>query len=148
MEEHFLPYGELSAVELEDVQVNDSSEQEARVNFTTRGAAEQAFTKGKCWKDHNLKFMWLTPANSGNTTVSRERSLSAPPSEPLDTTNGNSEEKSRNSANHEAIVSESEHKDSETKNGSENMKTEQDEDLQCATSQVSSAKQSPEDNVC
>lgn len=148
LEEHFLPYGELSAVELEDVQVNDSSEQEARVNFTTRGAAEQAFTKGKCWKDHNLKFMWLTPTNSGNATVSRERSLSAPPSEPLDTTNGNSEEKSRNSANHEAIVSESEHKDSETKNGSENMKTEQDEDLQCATSQVSSAKQSPEDNVC
>lgn len=146
LKEHFLPYGELSAVELEDVQVDDSSQQEARLNFTTRGAAEQAFIKGKCWKEHNLKFMWVTPTNSGNATIRRERSLSAPPREPLDTTDGNSEENLGNS--HEAIVSDNEHKDSETKNGSEFMKTEQDEDLQCPTSQESSAKQSPKDSVC
>jgi RNA-binding protein 26 len=146
LKEHFLPYGELSAVELEDVQVGDSSQQEARLNFTTRGAAEQAFIKGKCWKEHNLKFMWVAPTNSGNATIRRERSLSAPPREPLDTTDGNSEENLGNS--HEAIVSDNEHKDSETKNGSEFMKTEQDEDLQCPTSQESSAKQSPKGSVC
>lgn len=150
MKEHFLPYGELSAVELEDVQVNDSSQQEARINFTTRRAAERAFINGKCWKDHNLKFMWLTPTNSSNATGSRERSLSAPPKEPLDT-DDHSEEKLGNSVNpEETIVSDGEHKDSETKNGLELMETElgAGEDLQCTTSPVSSAKQSPEGNVC
>ncbi|XP_058778643.1 zinc finger CCCH domain-containing protein 41-like [Vicia villosa] len=149
LKEHFLPYGELSTVELEDVEVNDSIEQEAHLNFTTRGAAEQAFIKGKCWKDHNLKFTWLAPTNSGNgnATVSRERSLSAPPREPLDT-EGQSEEKLGNSVNHESIVSDGEHKYSETKSPSGLTKKEQDEDLQCTTSRVSSAEQSPKDNVC
>lgn len=148
LKEHFCPYGELSSVELEDVQVNDSSQQEARLNFTTRGAAEQAFIKGKCWKDHNLRFMWMTPTNSGNATVSRERSLSVPPSEPLDT-DSHSEEKLENSVNHhESIVPDGEHKDSETKNGLELMETEPGEDQHSTTCQVSSAKQSPERNVC
>lgn len=92
--------------------------------------------------------MWMTPTNSGNATVSRERSLSVPPSEPLDT-DSHSEEKLENSVNHhESIVPDGEHKDSETKNGLELMETEPGEDQHCTTCQVSSAKQSPERNVC
>lgn len=145
MKEHFSPYGELSTVELEDVQVNDCSQHEARINFTNRRAAERAFINGKCWKDHDLKFMWVTP-NSSNATGSRERSLSAP-REPLDT-DDHAEEKLRNSGNQEAAVSDGEHKDSETKNGLELMETEPGEDIQCTTSQVSSANESPKDNIC
>ncbi|XP_061373486.1 zinc finger CCCH domain-containing protein 41 [Gastrolobium bilobum] len=146
LKEHFLPYGELSAVEVEHVQANDCSQEEAHITFTTRRAAERAFSDGKCWKDHNLKFMWLAPTNSSNATGSRERSLSAP-KEPLDTED-HSEEKLENSVNQEAIVSDGELKHSETKNGLENMEIEPGEDLQSTPRQVSSAKQSPEGNVC
>nr|KYP54841.1 Zinc finger CCCH domain-containing protein 41 [Cajanus cajan] len=146
LKEHFSPYGELSTVELEDVQVNDSSQQEAHLTFTTRWAAEKAFTNGKCWKDQNLKFMWLTPSSSSNATGSRERSLSAP-KEPLDS-DDHSEEKLGSSVNQEAIVSDGEHKNSETNNGLELMEMEPSEDPQCTTRQVSSPKQSPDGNVC
>ena len=155
MKEHFLPYGELSTVELEDLQVDGSSQQEARIIFTTRRAAERAFINGKCWKDHNLKFMWLTPSNSSNAAGSRERSLSAP-KEPLDKDN-HSEEQLENSANQEATVSDeeqqnsenngSERKFSEIDNGLEHMEMDQGEDLQCTPGQ-DSAKQSPDGSVC
>ncbi|XP_027357592.1 zinc finger CCCH domain-containing protein 41 [Abrus precatorius] len=139
LKEHFLPYGELSAVELEDVQVNDSSQQEAHITFATRRAAERAFINGKSWKEHNLKFMWLS-----NATGSRERSLSAP-KEPLDT-DDHSEEKLGNSVNQEAISGE--HKNSETQNGLEPMEMDPCEDPQCTPRQVASDKQSPEGNGC
>ncbi|RDX60789.1 Zinc finger CCCH domain-containing protein 41, partial [Mucuna pruriens] len=145
LKEHFSPYGDLSAVELEDVQVNDSSQQEAHITFTTRWAAERAYINGKCWKDHNLKFMWLTPTSSSNATGSRERSLSSP-KEPLDT-DDHSEEKLGNSVDQEAIVSDGEHENSETKNGLELVKMEPSEDPQCTTGQVSSPKQSPGGNL-
>ncbi|KAK7271650.1 hypothetical protein RJT34_27727 [Clitoria ternatea] len=145
LKEHFFPYGEISAVELEDVQVNDSSEQEAHIIFTTRQAAERAFINGKCWKEQNLKFIWFTP-NPSNGMGSRERSQSAP-KEPLDT-DDHSDEKLGNSVNLEAITSGGEHKDSETKNGLELMETEESEDSQCTPRQVSPADQSPESNVC
>ena len=152
MKEHFSPYGELSAVELEDVQVNDSSQQEAHITFTTRWAAERAFINGKCWNDHNLKFTWLTPTSSSsissNATASRERSLSAP-KEPLDS-DDHSEENLENCVNQEAVVSDDEHKNSETRNGLELTEMEPSEDPQCTTRQVSSPKQSPEaeGNAC
>lgn len=148
MKEHFLPFGELSAVEVEDVQVNDISQQEAHITFTTRRAAERAFINGKCWKDHNLKFTWLAPSNSSNAAGSRERSLSAPKKEPFDT-DDHSEEKFESSVNQEAIVSDNEHRSSETKNGMEHMEMEPGEDLQCTPRQeVSCAKPSPENNGC
>lgn len=128
------------------MQVNDSSEQEARINFTTRRAAEQAFINGKYWKDHNLKFVWLTSTSSSNGTGSRECSLSVP-KEPLDT-DDHSEQKVGNSVNQEVTVSDGDHKASEAKNSLELMETEPGEDLHCTTSRVSSAKQSPKDNVC
>ncbi|KAG2399454.1 uncharacterized protein HKW66_Vig0080640 [Vigna angularis] len=43
LKKHFSPFGELSFVELEDVQINDNSQQEAHITFTTRWAAERAF---------------------------------------------------------------------------------------------------------
>lgn len=84
MKEHFSPYGELSSVELEEVGVHDSSQSEARISFATRQAAERAFINGKCWKDHNLKFMWLTYSSSSNDSGGRKVSSSAP-KEPIDT---------------------------------------------------------------
>ncbi|KAK7266049.1 hypothetical protein RIF29_18688 [Crotalaria pallida] len=141
LKEHFLPYGELSAMELEDVQVDDSIQQEARITFTTRRAAERAFINGKCWKDQNLQFKWLTPSNSSNATGSSERSLSAP-KEPSDT-DDRSEEKCVSSLNQEAnvVISDGEHRSCETKHGVEHMEMEPGEDLQCA-------KKSPESNGC
>ena len=67
MREHFSPYGEISNVELEDVDTcNSGIESElskdcsACVSFITRRSAERAFTAGKCWQGHDLKFVWLT----------------------------------------------------------------------------------------
>ncbi|KAE9612696.1 hypothetical protein Lal_00005853 [Lupinus albus] len=140
LKEHFLPYGELSAVDLEDVQVNDSCQQEARITFTTRSAAECAFVNGKVWEDNNLKFVWLTPSNSSSAAGSSEHSIS-PPKEPLDADDC-SEEKCVSSVNQEAnVVSDDEHRNCETKNGVEHMEMEPVEDLHCA-------KQSPESNDC
>lgn len=72
LKDHFSPYGEISALELEDVGDHDSSQSEARIRFTTRQAAERAFVNGKKWKDHTLKFIWMTPSNS-----STDRKVSA-----------------------------------------------------------------------
>ncbi|KAI9075557.1 hypothetical protein K1719_042463 [Acacia pycnantha] len=68
LKDHFSPYGEISAIELEDEGDHDSSQSEARICFTTCQAAWKAFNNGKSWKDHNLKFMWLTPSNSSSDT--------------------------------------------------------------------------------
>jgi len=132
-------------VELEDVQINDSSQQEAHVTFTTRWAAERAFINGKCWNDHNLKFMWLAPTGSSNATGGRERSLCAP-KEPLDS-DDHSKEKLGNSVNQEVIESDGENKNSETRNGLKLMEMEPIEDPQSTTREVSSPKHSPEGSV-
>jgi len=145
LKEHFSPYGELSSVELEDGQTNDSSQQEAHITFTTRWAAERAFSNGKCWNEQNLKFMWLTPTISSNATGGRERSLSAS-KEPLDS-DDHSKEKSGNSVDQEGIESNGENKNSETRNGLELVEMEPNEDPQ-STTEVSSPKQSPEGSVC
>ncbi|CAJ1946657.1 unnamed protein product [Sphenostylis stenocarpa] len=147
LKEHFSHYGELSSVELEDVQINDTSQQEAHITFTTRWAAERAYSNGKCWKDQNLKFMWITPTSSSNaTTGSRERSLSTP-KEPIDS-DDHSKEKIGNSLNQQVIESDGENKNSETRNGLELMEMEPSEDSQSTTRQVSSPKHSPEGSVC
>ncbi|KAI3463028.1 hypothetical protein Pfo_019691 [Paulownia fortunei] len=71
LEEHFTTYGNLSLVELEKSEIQETNDASvtpdvlARVSFTTRHSAEKAFLHGKCWQGHNMQFMWLTPANSG-----------------------------------------------------------------------------------
>ncbi|KAF7819541.1 zinc finger CCCH domain-containing protein 41 [Senna tora] len=176
LKEHFSPYGELSAVELEDVGVHDGSQAEARICFATRQAAERAFINGKCWKEHNLKFMWLTSSNSSNDSGGKKVSPSAPkkpvetddlPKEndqvmqeaiisgdklPLDSGTKNSLEHTNDDPEDkdcvmpEAIQS----GDEEPFNSGSKIGSEHrdtgEEDLQC--SRVSSDEQSPEDNVC
>ncbi|XP_024977717.1 zinc finger CCCH domain-containing protein 41-like isoform X2 [Cynara cardunculus var. scolymus] len=76
LKEHFSPYGDLSKVQLEDVDpttegnavLPKTSKASARIYFTTRHAAEKAFINGKSWKGHNLQFVWL----NSNKDVSRE----------------------------------------------------------------------------
>ncbi|KAI3670081.1 hypothetical protein L6452_41699 [Arctium lappa] len=77
LKEHFSPYGDLSKVQLEDVEPSEgnavpkTSKTSARIHFTTRHAAEKAFLSGKSWKGHNLQFVWL---NSSKDVASRETS--------------------------------------------------------------------------
>ncbi|XP_057464365.1 zinc finger CCCH domain-containing protein 41-like [Actinidia eriantha] len=80
LKEHFSAYGELSAVELEDVGSSDSVASKnfaAHISFTTRNSAEKAFAKGNCLQGHDLQFMWLAPTNSGNDNGVRENPTSA-----------------------------------------------------------------------
>ena len=79
MKEHFSSYGDLSTVELEDMDVSESEASKicsACITFTTRRSAERAFVNGKCWQDHNLKFMWLTSSNSRSDSGGSENSPS------------------------------------------------------------------------
>ncbi|XP_062106918.1 zinc finger CCCH domain-containing protein 41 [Humulus lupulus] len=85
MREHFLPYGDISNVELEAVEAcNGSSESElskecsACISFIARRSAERAFTSGKSWQGHDLKFVWLPSSNPSNDqSGGRENSPSA-----------------------------------------------------------------------
>lgn len=84
LKEHFISYGDVATVDLEDVEALDDGNGSgaprncsARVTFTTRRSAERAFVNGKCWEGHNLHFMWLTSNNSGNELSGREGSPSA-----------------------------------------------------------------------
>lgn len=65
IKEHFSSHGDLSTVELEDSEGQDSKSCSARISFTTRQSAEKAFTV-KSWQGHNLQFAWL---KSSNTTT-------------------------------------------------------------------------------
>ncbi|CAA0828529.1 Zinc finger CCCH domain-containing protein 41 [Striga hermonthica] len=71
LEEHFSAYGELSSLELEESQQEDTKDAPvppnvtARVSFTTRHYAEKAFSHGKSWHGHNLQFTWLKFIGSG-----------------------------------------------------------------------------------
>ncbi|KAI4350656.1 hypothetical protein L6164_005090 [Bauhinia variegata] len=122
LKEHFLQYGDLSAVEVGDVSVDDRGQSEARITFTTRHAAERAFINGKCWKDHNLTFVWVNSSNPSNE-IGREQSPAT--KEPSDT-----EGKLGNSDTQEDIISVSEEPiNSETKIGLEQYLGEPSEDL-------------------
>ncbi|XP_050383611.1 zinc finger CCCH domain-containing protein 41 [Argentina anserina] len=73
IKEHFAPYGDISNVELEDLESHDcgsaldvSEKCSARITFATRRSAEKAFLNGKCWEGCDLKFVWLTSSNSSN----------------------------------------------------------------------------------
>ncbi|GLU11314.1 hypothetical protein SLE2022_280690 [Rubroshorea leprosula] len=73
LKEHFSQYGDLSAVELEDVEAPDGDNGSetlkncsVHVSFSTCHQAERAFVNGNCWDGHNLKFAWLMPDNPSN----------------------------------------------------------------------------------
>ncbi|KAK9061707.1 hypothetical protein SSX86_018890 [Deinandra increscens subsp. villosa] len=81
LKEHFSQFGDLSKVELDDLEPADSENDPANtkysacVHFTTRHSAEKAFSNGKCWNGHNLQFSWLKSSNNGKNG---ESSLSTP----------------------------------------------------------------------
>ncbi|KAA3464317.1 zinc finger CCCH domain-containing protein 41-like [Gossypium australe] len=81
LKEHFLQYGDLSAVEIEDVENDNDMGSEAMNNcsivitYGTRRSAERAYVNGKCWQGNNLQFTWLT---SSNDPSSKETSSSTP----------------------------------------------------------------------
>ncbi|KAH1038638.1 hypothetical protein J1N35_040381 [Gossypium stocksii] len=84
LKEHFLQYGDLSAVEIEDVENENDMGSEAMNNcsivitYGTRRSAERAYVNGKCWQGNNLQFTWLTSSNSSNDPSSKETSSSTP----------------------------------------------------------------------
>ncbi|KAG8501525.1 hypothetical protein CXB51_004027 [Gossypium anomalum] len=84
LKEHFLQYGDLSAVEIEDVENDNDMGSEAMNNcsivitYGTRRSAERAYVNGKCWQGINLQFTWLTSSNSSNDPSSKETSSSTP----------------------------------------------------------------------
>lgn len=84
LKEHFSPYGDLSAVEVEDPVANEGSNHNlektencgAQVSFTMRSCAEKAFINGKSWKGHALQFTWLSRSKSNNDDcISKSSSL-------------------------------------------------------------------------
>lgn len=83
MKEHFSSFGELSNVDLEDIELGDNADESigsnkcACVYFATRHSAEKAFSNGKCWKGHNMQFVWLTSSNVSKEDAGREN-LSSP----------------------------------------------------------------------
>ncbi|XP_057481113.1 zinc finger CCCH domain-containing protein 41-like [Actinidia eriantha] len=80
LKNHFSSFGELSAVELEDVESSDSVASRncsARISFTTRSSAEMAFASGKCWQGCNLQFMWLASGNTKHDNGGREDASAA-----------------------------------------------------------------------
>ncbi|XWS30386.1 hypothetical protein CRYUN_Cryun24cG0113000 [Craigia yunnanensis] len=89
LKEHFLQYGDLFSVELEDVENEDDIGSEATKNcsaiitYSTCHSAERAYINGKCWQGNNLQFTWLTSSNSSNDPSSKETSYSTP-KEPLE----------------------------------------------------------------
>lgn len=82
LKEHFSPFGDLSKIELDDLEhVDDkidpqTAKYSARVYFTTRHSAEKAFSSGKCWNGHSLQFSWLKSSNrskDGESPVSSSK---------------------------------------------------------------------------
>ncbi|KDP45327.1 hypothetical protein JCGZ_09576 [Jatropha curcas] len=92
LKEYFSSFGDLSTVELEDVEASngdgDASEIpkycSVRLTFTTRRSAERAFLNGKCWQGNNLQFMWVASSASGSDLSGRENVQSTSKS-PVDT---------------------------------------------------------------
>ncbi|XP_076942595.1 zinc finger CCCH domain-containing protein 41-like [Bidens hawaiensis] len=71
LKEHFSQFGDLSKVELDDLEPADSKndtgnvKSSACVYFTNRHSAEKAFSNGKSWNGHNLQLSWLKSGNNG-----------------------------------------------------------------------------------
>ncbi|KAA3455937.1 zinc finger CCCH domain-containing protein 41 [Gossypium australe] len=120
LKEHFLQYGDLFSVELQDVENedNDDSGSEALkkcsavITYSTRQLAERAYVNGKCWQGNNLQFKWLIY----NTNPSSKETSSSAPKEPLEA-DVTKEEKTAHSVPQEVVGSgngESENSDRES----------------------------------
>uniref|UniRef100_A0A5B6ZEI2 Putative zinc finger CCCH domain-containing protein 41 n=1 Tax=Davidia involucrata TaxID=16924 RepID=A0A5B6ZEI2_DAVIN len=149
LKEHFSMYGDLSTIELEDLESSDSEAFKncsAHISFTTRRSAERAFVNGKCWQGHNLQFMWMTSSSSSNDNGGRENHPSA--SKGPSDANVQPAGEVPSIVSQEAVVSgngESEILEGR-ESGGEHM--EREEDFQSGSSAMSCEKQSPKGDVC
>ncbi|KAF7135445.1 hypothetical protein RHSIM_Rhsim08G0051400 [Rhododendron simsii] len=149
LKEHFSAYGEISAVEIEDVESSDSLASQncsAHISFTTRPSAERAFLNGRCWQGHNLQFTWVVSSNSSNGNGVRENSPSASKM-PSDANLQPAVEVTPIDYHNEAASKDGESKVLDRKeSGGEHMVS--DEHLQSSSSAISCEKQSPKGDVC
>ncbi|KAK8534062.1 hypothetical protein V6N13_028255 [Hibiscus sabdariffa] len=108
LKEHFLQYGDLFSVELQDVENEDTDDIRseplkncsALITYSTRQSAERAYINGKCWQGNNLQFKWLT----SNANPHSKGTSSSTPKEPLEA-DGLAEEKSACSVAQEVAAS-------------------------------------------
>lgn len=113
LKEHFLQYGDLFSVELQDVENEDNDDMgsealkkcSALITYSTRQSAERAYVNGKCWQGNNLQFKWLIY----NTNPSR--TSSSVPKEPLEA-DVTKEEKTAHSVAQEVVGSENSDRES------------------------------------
>ncbi|XVF14061.1 hypothetical protein REPUB_Repub09cG0024300 [Reevesia pubescens] len=153
LKEHFFQYGDLSSVELEDVENDDVMGSEALsdcsvlITYSTRRAAERAYVNGKCWQGNNLQFTWLTSSNSisSNDPSSKETSSSTAKG-PLEA-DVQTEEKLACSVTQKAVASDDgESENSEGESFVEHM--ELPEVSEHSPSPTSSVKESPKGDAC
>lgn len=142
LKEHFSSYGDLNLVELEGSEHGDSSngsdapEISAHISFTTRHAAERAFSSAKFWQGQKLQFKWLAPNVSKINTVKENPAASRKSS---DAVNSFSEEVTSTSFQ-DADASETiESENLEVKK--ENV--DEDDDSKSSSTKISGEKQSP-----
>jgi RNA-binding protein 26 len=149
LKEHFTSYGDLSNVELEDLEASESEGLKncsACITFAARRSAERAFVNGKCWQGHNLKFMWLTSSNSRSDPGVRENSPS--------TQKGHSETEAQAAEKFACIVSEDEVSASENGEPQNQIREscvdhmELGEDSEPDASPTSGEKELPKGDVC
>ncbi|XVF60243.1 hypothetical protein PTKIN_Ptkin08bG0029200 [Pterospermum kingtungense] len=149
LKDHFLQYGDLFSVELEDVENEDDdigSEAlktcSALITYSTRRSAERAYVNGKCWQGNNLQFTWIT---SSNDPGSKETSSSAP-KEPLEADVQTEEKLACNIA--EEVVA-SGNGESENSDGEGSVKHMELADVsELSPSPTSSVKESSKGNAC
>uniref|UniRef100_A0A5B6ZDS3 Putative zinc finger CCCH domain-containing protein 41 n=1 Tax=Davidia involucrata TaxID=16924 RepID=A0A5B6ZDS3_DAVIN len=149
LKDHFSMYGDLSTVELEDLESSDSEAFKncsAHIFFTTRRAAERAFMKRKCWQGHNLQFSWLTSSDSSNNHGGREDHPSASKG-PSDANVQPAGEASSIVSQEAAVLGNGVSEILEGR-GSGGERMEWEEDFQSSSSATSCEKESPKGDVC
>ncbi|KAM5581752.1 zinc finger CCCH domain-containing protein 41 [Rosa sericea] len=152
MKEHFAPYGDISDMELEDLESRDSGSEldvskecSARITFATRRSAEKAFLNGKCWEGCDLKFVWLTSSNSSNDRNGGEKSPSTTPRGPLSADVQPADKLACTTSQDAAASGDAESEHSERKGGVEHM--ELGEPSEPSSSPTSQVKESSKGNA-
>lgn len=142
MKEHFSSYGDLNLVDLEGSGHGDSSngsdvpEISAHISFTTRHAAEKAFSSGKFWQGQKLQFKWLAP-NSSKINTAKENPAASRKSS--DAVNSFSEEVTSTTLQAAEASETIESENLEVKKDN----VDQDDDSKSSSTKMSGEKQSP-----
>ncbi|KAM7520845.1 hypothetical protein LguiB_019807 [Lonicera macranthoides] len=145
LKEHFSTFGDLSSVDLEDLESNDAGDESAmsktsaHISFRRRRSAEMAFLNGKCLKGHDLQFMWLASSNNSSKDIGVKENPSSSSKGSSDTDNVRpAVEFASTVSPKDSISGESENLEKRDGVGAECM--EWDEDLQSSSMAISSEK--------